>query len=104
MLKPHILKALRTVSSPHRNPCHKPFIDLSQVEGVGPLTVGVSSGIMESLESGKGLIRERWCCARDWLMIAVLTGDKCKLAFDAFKVVENAELVPREETLGRELR
>ena len=30
--------------------------------------------LMESLWSGQGLLRERWCCARSWWMLTVLTG------------------------------
>ena len=46
---------------------------------VGSLTVGFPTGVMESLCVGMGLIRERWCCARGWLMIALLTGDTWNL-------------------------
>ena len=31
--------------------------------------------LTEGLWSGAGLMRERWCCARGWWMLAVLTGD-----------------------------
>ena len=42
----------------------------------GVSSVGFPTGVMESLWSAEGLIRERWCCARGWLMLAVITGDK----------------------------
>ena len=46
---------------------------------MGSLTVELPTGVMESLWSGEGLVRERWCYARGWLMIAVLTGDTWNL-------------------------
>ena len=61
--KPRILKALKTVYSPHRSPCQKPSIH--------PID---HTDVIESLWSGQGLIRERWCCARGWWNIPVLTG------------------------------
>ena len=61
--KPRILKALKTVYSPHRSPCQKLSIHLID-----------HTNVVESLWSGQGLTRERWCCARSWWNIAVLTG------------------------------
>ena len=94
MLKPQITNPLRRVSAPHRSPCHNP---------------SVRSGTPYRWYNGKSGERERshtgeMVLCSDWLMIAVLTGDTCKLAFDTFKVVENAELVSEEKTLGRESR
>ena len=40
-----------------------------QVKG-GPL---FPHPLVDSLWSGQGLLRERWCCARGWWMLAVLT-------------------------------
>ena len=37
------------------------------------------SEVMESLWSGQGLIRERWCCARGWWMMAVIIGNSWNL-------------------------
>ena len=34
----------------------------------------------------EGLIRKRWCCARGWLIIAVLTGDTWNLIYYYFSV------------------
>ena len=61
--KPRILEALKTVYSPHQSPCQKTSIDL----------IDHTTSVMESLWSGQGLLRERWCCARGWWMMAVIT-------------------------------
>ena len=50
---------------------------------VGSFT-GSPTSIIESLWSGKGLIQERWCCARGWWMMAVLTRDTWNLVLLLF--------------------
>ena len=41
------------------------------------------NGVMESLWSGRGLLRKRWCCARGWWMMAgahrIIAGDAWNL-------------------------
>ena len=79
--KSYFLKRLKTVHSPHRSPCQTPSIDqlLLLVYSRGPFTVGFPTGVMTGLCGGEGIIQERWCCARGWLMMAVITADICTL-------------------------
>ena len=77
------MQSMHYVSSPS-DPRFPAFSSSPDMTLLGNLWSLMRSSVMERFWNGPGLLREKWCCARGWWMLAVLTGDTWNLVLSLY--------------------